>query len=135
MFTVTVSDHIMVAHSLHGDVFGPSQRLHGATYVVEASFTGEHLDDNGILIDIAAAGDSLRAVLDELDRQNLDEHPAFTEVNSTTEVLARHIADRLARAAGRGSLGSGAHRLTGLAVTLHESPTAWARFERPLAPS
>jgi 6-pyruvoyl-tetrahydropterin synthase len=133
MYTVSVSDHIMIAHSLRGEVFGPSQRLHGATYVVQASFRGETLDGDGIVVDIGRAAAELRAVLDQFDRRNLDDDPAFTGRNSTTEVLAREIADRLAdRVSG---LGPGAAGLTALAVTLHESPVASASYERTLGPA
>ena len=133
MYTVTVSDHIMIAHSLRGEVFGPSQRLHGATYVVQASFRGETLDGDGIVVDIGAAGAELRAVLDQVDRRNLDDDPAFADRNSTTEVLAREIADRLAERVP--ALGPGAAGLIALAVTLHESPVASASYERTLGPA
>jgi 6-pyruvoyl-tetrahydropterin synthase len=133
MYTVTVSDHIMIAHSLRGEVFGPSQRLHGATYVVDASFQGETLDGDGIVVDIGRAAAELRAVLDQLDRRNLDDDPAFARRNSTTEVLASEIADRLAERVP--ALGRGAAGLTALTVTLHESPVAWASFQRTLGPA
>ncbi len=135
MFTVTVRDHIMVAHSLSGEVFGPSQRLHGATYVVDASFRGPALDDDGILVDIGRAGTELRDVLAALDRRNLDEEPVFAGHNSTTEVLARHIADSLAQRVDAGRLGPGGRELTQVVVTLHESPVAWACYERTLGSS
>jgi 6-pyruvoyl-tetrahydropterin synthase len=124
MFTVTVRDHMMVAHSLRGDVFGPAQRLHGATYVVDASFRGLELGADGILLDIGAATDLLRGVLGELTYRNLDDVPELAGVNTTTEMLARTVADRLAaRAAGLGPV-------TSLVVTLHESHVAWASYER-----
>jgi 6-pyruvoyl-tetrahydropterin synthase len=125
MFSVTVRDHIMVAHSLRGDVFGPAQRLHGATYVVDATFRRAALDGDGIVIDIGRAAEDLRAVLAELTYRNLDEDPSLAGMNTTTEALAEVIADRLA---GRvGDCG-----LDGLAVTLRESHVAWASYARPL---
>ena len=132
MFSVTVRDHIMVAHSLRGEVFGPAQRLHGATYVVDATFRGEDLDGDGILVDIALATDQLRATLADLSYRNLDDEESFAGTNTTTEALARVVADRLADAARSGDLGVGGQSLTGIAVTLHESHIAWASYERPL---
>ncbi|GIJ76329.1 6-pyruvoyl-tetrahydropterin synthase [Micromonospora phaseoli] len=132
MFSVTVRDHIMIAHSFRGDVFGPAQRLHGATFVVDATFRRPDLDDDGIVVDIGLATDQLKAVLGELNYRNLDEEPAFAGTNTTTEVLARTIADRLADRVHAGDLGVGAHGLTGLTVTLHESHVAWASYERSL---
>ncbi|WP_347352899.1 6-carboxytetrahydropterin synthase [Intrasporangium sp.] len=134
MYTVTVRDHVMVAHSLRGEVFGPSQRLHGATFVVDAAFRGPNLDDDGILVDIGRAAAHLREVLDELDRRNLDDVAVFAGRNSTTEAVARYVADQLAERAVAGVLGSAARRLAGLAVTVHESPVAWATYERALEP-
>lgn len=134
MFTVTVRDHIMVAHSLRGEVFGPSQRLHGATYVVDASFRGPDLDDDGILLDIGMATTVLRRVLDDLDRRNLDDEDAFAGRNSTTEAVARHIADRLVAEVQGGELARARGALTGLTVILHESPVAWAQYDRALEP-
>ena len=128
MFSVTVRDHMMIAHSLRGDVFGPAQRLHGATYIVDVEFRRPELDADGIVVDIGRATDALRAVLAELNYRNLDEEPAFAGQNTTTEVVARTIADR-ARAGG---LGDGARDLDGLAVTLRESHVAWASYERSL---
>jgi 6-pyruvoyl-tetrahydropterin synthase len=127
MFSVTVRDHMMIAHSLRGEAFGPAQRLHGATYVVDATFRRESLDDDGIVIDIARAAEALRGVVGELGYRNLDDDPEFAEVNSTTEVLARVVADRLVDA-----LGEAARPLAGLVVTLHESHVAWASYERAL---
>ena len=125
MFSVTVRDSMMIAHSFRGAVFGPAQRLHGATYVVDATFRRESLDADGVVIDIGRAADSLHAVLGELTYRNLDDDPAFEGRNTTTEMLAQVVADRLAEAlAGAGP--------TGLAVTLHESHVAWASFERSL---
>lgn len=134
MYTVTVRDHIMIAHSLHGEIFGPSQRMHGATYVVDLALRGSSLDENGILVDISAASSALRGVLDELDRRNLDEVPAFAARNSTTEAVARHIADGVAAAVAGGALGEPGRQLAGLCVTVHESPSAWASFDRELTP-
>ena len=129
MFSVTVRDHMMIAHSFEGEAFGPAQRLHGATYVVDATFRGDTLADDGILVDIGRAGDELRSAVAELDYRNLDDEPAFAGVNTTTEVLARHLADRLAERVRAGVLGD-ATRVTGLQVTLHESHVAWASYER-----
>lgn len=131
MFGLTVRDHMMVAHSFRGEVFGPAQALHGATFVVDATFRGETLDADGVLIDIGRASEVLKAVVGELSYRNLDEVPAFAGTNTTTEVLARHLADRLAEEAAAGALGSADH-LTGLVVTLHESHVAWASYERSL---
>jgi 6-pyruvoyl-tetrahydropterin synthase len=132
MFSVTVRDHMMIGHSLHGEVFGPAQRQHGATYVVDATFRRPDIDVDGIVVDIGRAGEALRTVLADLDRRNLDEHPAFAGANSTTEALARLIADRLADRIDAGELGEGARELSGLCVTLHESHIAWAAYERSL---
>jgi 6-pyruvoyl-tetrahydropterin synthase len=132
VFSVTVRDHVMVAHSLRGDVFGPAQRLHGATYVVDATFRRRALDPDGIVVDIGRATDELRAVLGDLNYRNLDEEQAFAGVNTTTEVLAQVIADRLADSIQRGGLGDEARELDGLSVTLRESHVAWATYERPL---
>ncbi len=122
MYEVSVRDHVMVAHSLRGEVFGPSQRLHGATYVVDASVRGPALDPDGVLVDIARLAGLLREVLDGIDRRNLDELPAFAGRNSTTEVVATHVAQLVAA----GLAADGTEGLTGLTVTLHESPSAWA---------
>jgi 6-pyruvoyl-tetrahydropterin synthase len=123
VFSVTVRDHMMIAHSLRGDVFGPAQQLHGATYVVDATFRRATLDADGIVIDIGRATDALREVVGALSYRNLDEELAG--VNTTTEVLAQLVADRLAeRVEGLG--------LDGLVVTLHESHIAWASYERTL---
>ena len=132
MYSVTVRDHIMIAHSLRGEVFGPAQRLHGATYLVDATFRRSQLDADGIVVDIARATEQLRAVLADLDYRNLDEEPAFAATNSSTEELARLIADRLAERVQAGDLGEGARQLEGLAVTLRESHVAWASYERAL---
>ena len=132
MFSVTVRDHLMVAHSLQGEVFGPAQRLHGATFVVDATFRRDSLDDDGIVVDIGRAAAELARVVGELGYRNLDDEPAFKGTNTTTEVLARHVADRLADAARDGTLGATARDLAGVAVTLHESHVAWASYERTL---
>ncbi len=132
MYSVTVRDHLMVAHSLRGEVFGPAQRLHGATFVVDATFRRETLDEDGIVVDIGRAAAELARVVGALSYRNLDDEPAFAGTNTTTEVLARHVADRLADAACDGTLGATARDLAGLAVTLHESHVAWASYERAL---
>jgi 6-pyruvoyl-tetrahydropterin synthase len=132
VFTVTVRDHIMVAHSFTGEVFGPAQRLHGATFVVDATFRGEELDADGIVVDIGRASEQLHVVLTELTYRNLDDESSFAGRNTTTEVVAKEIANRLAARIHDGALGEGARRLTGLAVTLHESHIAWASYERLL---
>ena len=125
MFSLTVRDHMMIAHSLRGEVFGPAQSLHGATFVVDATFRRATLDADGIVVDIGRAADALRAILAELGYRNLDDEPDFAGMNTTTEALARVVADRLAEHVG--GLG-----LDGLVVTLHESHVAWASYERPL---
>jgi 6-pyruvoyl-tetrahydropterin synthase len=132
MFSVTVRDHMMVAHSLRGEVFGPAQRLHGATYLVDATFRRRDLDPDGIVVDIGRATEELRAVLADLNYRNLDDEPAFGGMNTSTEALARVIADRLAERVQRGALGDAARELDALSVTLHESHVAWASYERAL---
>jgi 6-pyruvoyl-tetrahydropterin synthase len=132
VFSVTVRDHMMVAHSFRGQVFGPAQRLHGATFVVDATFRRAELDADNIVVDIARASRELHSVLGELNLRNLDEDPALAGINTTTEALARVIADRLADRVHAGLLGEGAHALAGITVTLHESHVAWASYERAL---
>jgi 6-pyruvoyl-tetrahydropterin synthase len=132
VFSVTIRDHLMIAHSLQGEVFGPAQRLHGATYVVDATFRRVSLDADGIVVDIGRAAEVLRAVVGELGYRNLDDEVEFAGMNTTTEALARVVADRLADRARDGALGDGARELDGLVVTLHESHVAWASYERPL---
>ena len=132
MFSVTVRDHMMIAHSLRGDVFGPAQRLHGATYVVDATFRRAALDADNIVVDIGRAAEALHAVLTELTYRNLDDEPALGDMNTTTEALAKVVADRLADRVQAGDLGDGARELDALVVTLHESHIAWASYERPL---
>ena len=132
MFSVTVRDHVMIAHSFRGAVFGPAQRLHGATYVVDATFRRPELDADDLVVDIGAATAELGAVLGELNYRNLDEEPAFAGRNTSTELLARVVADRLAERVRAGALGESARGLTGITVTLHESHVAWASYERLL---
>ena len=132
MFSVTVRDHMMIAHSFRGEVFGPAQRLHGATYVIDATFRRAALDADNIVVDIGRAGEELRAVVAELSYRNLDDEPAFAGMNTSTEALARVIADRLADRVHAGELGDTARRLESLVVTLHESHVAWATYERLL---
>ncbi|RZU48307.1 6-pyruvoyl-tetrahydropterin synthase [Krasilnikovia cinnamomea] len=132
MFSVTVRDHIMVAHSFTGEVFGPAQRLHGATFVVDATFRRAELDADNIVVDIGRALEQLHAICGALSYRNLDDEPDFAGVNTSTEFLAKVIADRLADQARAGGLGAGARDLTGIAVTLHESHIAWASYERTL---
>jgi 6-pyruvoyl-tetrahydropterin synthase len=132
MFSVTVRDHMMIAHSFRGEVFGPAQQLHGATYVVDVTFRRATLDADGIVVDIGRAAEALRAVLGGLNYRNLDDDPELAGTNTTTEVLARVVADRLADRARAGELGPGAGELEGLAVTLRESHVAWASYERAL---
>jgi len=132
VYSVTVRDHMMIAHSLQGEVFGPAQRLHGATYVIDASFRREALDADGIVVDIGRAAAELRAVVAGLTYRNLDDDPDFAGVNTTTELLARVIADRLAERVRAGALGEAALEIDGVAVTLRESHVAWASYERAL---
>jgi 6-pyruvoyl-tetrahydropterin synthase len=132
VFSVTVRDHMMIAHSLRGEVFGPAQRLHGATFVVDATFRRASLDADGIVVDIGRATAELHAVVGELGYRNLDDVEAFAGTNTTTEVLAKFIADRLADRARAGDLGPGAQELDGIVVTLRESHVAWASYERAL---
>jgi 6-pyruvoyl-tetrahydropterin synthase len=132
VFSVTVRDHMMIAHSFRGEVFGPAQRLHGATYVVDATFRRAALDTDGIVVDIGRAAEQLHDVLAELTYRNLDDEPAFAGMNTSTEALARVVADGLAERVQAGALGDSARELDGLVVTLHESHVAWASYERPL---
>ena len=132
MFSVTVRDHMMIAHSFRGEVFGPAQRLHGATYVVDATFRRAELDADNIVVDIGLASEQLHSVLAELTYRNLDDESAFAGVNTSTEALARVVADRLAERVHAGALGDAARELDGLVVTLHESHIAWASYERQL---
>ena len=132
MFSVTVRDHMMIAHSFHGEVFGPAQRLHGATYIVDATFRRAALDADNIVVDIGRAAEELHAVVGELTYRNLDDEAAFAGVNTSTEALAQVVADRLAERVRAGALGDGALGLAGITVTLHESHIAWASYERAL---
>ena len=132
MFSITVRDHVMVAHSFRGEVFGPAQRLHGATFVVDATFRRPELDADNIVVDIGLATQELGAVLADLNYRNLDDDPAFTGVNTSTEFLAKVVADRLADRVLAGALGPGAAGLTGIEVALRESHVAWASYERDL---
>jgi 6-pyruvoyl-tetrahydropterin synthase len=132
VFSVTVRDHMMIAHSFRGEVFGPAQRLHGGTYVVDATFRRAALGAEDIVVDIGAAAQELHAVMSELSYRNLDEEPAFAGMNTSTEALARVVADRLADRVLAGALGDAGRELDGLIVTLHESHIAWASYERQL---
>jgi 6-pyruvoyl-tetrahydropterin synthase len=132
MYSLNVRDHFMIAHSFDGEIFGPAQRLHGATYVVDATFRRAELDEDGLVVDIGRAGDTLRTILSEMNYKNLDDEPAFSGRNTTTEFLARSIWERLAEAARAGELGGGAKGLASISVTLHESHVAWGGYEAPL---
>ncbi|MET7699383.1 MULTISPECIES: 6-pyruvoyl trahydropterin synthase family protein [unclassified Streptomyces] len=132
MFSITVRDHLMIAHSFRGEVFGPAQRLHGATFLVDATFRRAELDDDNIVVDIGLATQELGAVVSDLNYRNLDDEPVFKGTNTSTEFLAKVIADRLADRVHEGRLGEGARGLTGITVTLHESHIAWASYERAL---
>ena len=132
MFTVEVRDHIMIAHSFQGAVFGPAQALHGATFVVDAAFIADALDANGIVIDIGRAHDALKAVLGPLNYRNLDDTPEFRGQNTTTEFLSKHIYDGLAKAARDGGLGRPGRELKALRITLSESHVARASYEASL---
>lgn len=133
MYSVGVRDHIMIAHSLNGAVFGPAQRMHGATFVVDVEFRRPGLDESGIVLDIGLAAGALHEVLSELNYRNLDGEPALAGRNSTTEVLAQLIFERLAARIRGGGLGASARALQSLRVTLHESHIAWASYEAALA--
>jgi 6-pyruvoyl-tetrahydropterin synthase len=132
LFSVTVRDHLMVAHSFHGAVFGPAQQLHGATFVVDATFRRAELDADNIVLDIGLATAALHEIVAALSYRNLDDVPEFAGVNTSTEFLARVVADRLAERVHSGAFGENAHGLAGIAVTLHESHVAWASYERAL---
>ncbi|MBP9035091.1 MAG: 6-carboxytetrahydropterin synthase [Pseudomonadales bacterium] len=129
MYSLNVRDHIMIAHSFRGEIFGPAQRLHGATYVVDLAFRRAELDADGLVVDIGLAAQVLKQVLDALNYRNLDEDPAFAGRNTTTEFMAREIFERVAAQVRAGALGAGARGLDALSVTLHESHVAWARYE------
>ena len=132
MFAVEVRDHIMIAHSFRGELFGPAQALHGATFVIDAAFMSEKLDANGVVVDIGRAHEALKGILGPLNYRNLDEAPAFTGANTTTEFLTRHIYDRLAEAALAGKLGRADKELAAIRVTISESHLARAWYEAPL---
>ena len=129
MYTVSVRDHVMIAHSFRGELFGPAQRLHGATYVIDVELRRSTLDPSGVVVDIGRACDALRAVVAELAYRNLDDDPAFAGKNTTTEFLAKVIFDRVAARIAKGELGPGGEGLESMKVTLHESHLAWAAYE------
>ena len=133
MYSVCVRDHLMIAHSFRGEVFGPAQRLHGATYVVDVEFRRPELDADGIVVDIGRATEALHAALADLNFRNLDDAPAFKGRNTTTEFLARVVFDRMAAAILRDDLGTAARAIEGMRVTLHESHVAWGSFDGPVA--
>jgi len=129
VYSLNVRDHFMIAHSFQGEAFGPAQRLHGATYVVDATFRRASLDADGLVVDIGRAGNTLRVLLEELSYRNLDDEPAFADQNTTTEFLAKVIFDRLAEEARSGALGDAARGVHSICVTLHESHVAWGSYE------
>ncbi len=129
MFSLNVRDHFMIAHSFRGETFGPAQSLHGATYVVDATFRRPELDKEGLVVDIGLAGDALKSVLEALNYRNLDDDSDFKGRNTTTEFLAHEIFKRLAKAVREGALGAGAQGLTSICVTLRESHVAWGSYE------
>ena len=129
MYSLNVRDHIMIAHSFRGEIFGPAQRVHGATYVVDVCFQREDLDDDGLVVDIGRAGEVLRSLLADLNYRNLNDEPAFAGKNTTTEFMARVIFERVAAAVRAGALGEGARGLQAIKVCLHESHIAWASYE------
>ena len=132
MFSLTVCDHIMIAHSFQGEEFGPAQQLHGATFAIEAEFRAPQLDHNQLLVDIGLAKRELRRVLDALDYSNLDDSPAFAGINTTTEYVAFHIHGLLAAACRDGQLGDGGKAVAALKILVREAPTAWAAYEGPV---
>jgi 6-pyruvoyl-tetrahydropterin synthase len=134
MYSLTVCDHIMIAHSFHGEEFGPARRMHGATFAVEAEFRAPALDHHQLLVDIGLAKTELRRVLETVDYSNLDENPLFKGINTTTEYMAFHIHGLLAAACAEGRLGDGGRAVTSLKILLREAPTAWAAFEGPITP-
>jgi 6-pyruvoyltetrahydropterin/6-carboxytetrahydropterin synthase len=129
MYRVGVREHVMIAHSFRGELFGPAQRLHGATYVVDVEFSGEQLDANGVVVDIGRAGDALKAVLADLNYRNLDDVPALAGKNTTTEFLARLVFDRMQARLAAGELGPSSASVAAMKVTLHESHIAWASYD------
>ncbi|WP_372003030.1 6-carboxytetrahydropterin synthase [Tistrella mobilis] len=132
MFTLGVRDHVMIAHSFRGEIFGPAQRLHGATYVVDVEFRRRALDDDGLVVDIGLAHQALKAALEPLAYRNLDDLPEFAGQNTTTEFLARHIHGRMAAAIDAGDLGASAAGIDAIRIVLHESHVAWAAYEGPV---
>ena len=132
MYSLTVTDHIMIAHSFEGDEFGPAKRLHGVTYVVEVEFRSPTIDHHQLLVDIGLAKTELRRVLDALDYRNLDDEPAFKGINTTTEHMAFHLHGLLAEACRDGRLGDGGRTVSALKILLREAPNAWAAYEAPL---
>ena len=132
MYSLNVRDHFMIAHSFTGDTFGPAQRLHGATYVVDATFRRTELDPDGLVVDIGLAGERLRAILDVMNYRNLDDEVVFDGKNTTTEFLAKEIFDRMVREVADGKLGEEATGLDSLCITLHESHVAWGSYEGPV---
>lgn len=129
MYSLNVRDHVMIAHSFQGEIFGPAQRLHGATYVIDATFRRAELDADGLVVDIGRASEVLRTILSAMNYRNLDDMPDFEGKNTTTEFLARAIFEGLALAARNGNLGDGARGLASICVTLHESHVAWGSYE------
>jgi len=134
MFSVSVRDHVMIAHSFHGELFGPAQRLHGATYVVDVEFRRPSLDETSVVVDIGRASEALRGVLSAFAFRNLDDEPAFRGKNTTTEFLAKVVFDRMVQKLDAGELGPGSESLVSMKVTLHESHVAWAAYEGVLRP-
>jgi 6-pyruvoyltetrahydropterin/6-carboxytetrahydropterin synthase len=132
MYSLNVRDHIMIAHSFQGQIFGPAQRLHGATYIVDLTFRREALDADGLVVDIGLASQSLKRVLEALNFRNLDDEPDFSGKNTTTEFMAREIFDRMVAELRAGALGAGARGVNVISVTLHESHIAWASYEGPV---
>ena len=132
VFSLTVCDHVMIAHSFRGEIFGPAQKLHGATYAVEVEFRVPSLDRDGLVVDIGLARSELRRALDSFDYENLDALPQFAGKNTTTEFMAAHVHGLVAAALREGRLGESGRRITGLKVLLRESPVAWAAFEGPV---
>lgn len=135
MFTVCVRDHVMIAHSFQGELFGPAQRLHGATYVVDVELRRKQLDALGVVVDIGRASDALRAILAELNYRNLDEEPALRGINTTTEFMSKLIFDRMLLRITGGDLGPGSESLSSMKVTLRESHVAWAAYEGDVPPA
>ena len=133
MYTVTVRDHVMIAHSFSGELFGPAQRLHGATYVIDVEFRRQQLDTNNVVVDIGRASEALRSIVGEFNFSNLDEIEEFARQNTTTEFMCRVVFDRMRACAASGKLGPGSDKLDSIKVTLHESHVAWASFEGAIA--